>query len=123
MEVKSIRCENDAKWAIGRIDELITQNNLSYEQEEELNILSILLSTWENQHFEEELNQYNDLSGMIKFMMDQHGFTKQVDIIPSIFANKPRASEVLNGKRNPSVVEIKKLNEILRIPFEFMMGD
>ena len=54
-------------------------------------------------------------------MMDQHGLSKQNDLVGSVFANKVRASEVFNSKRNPTLSEIKKLNEFLRIPYELLI--
>ena len=119
--VRSINTKDDAKWAEARIDELVSRRDLTFEEEEELNILSILLTSWEDANIQFPKAESLDLVETIEFMMDQHGLTKQADLVGSIFANKVRASEVFNRKRNPTLTEIKNLNEILKIPFELLI--
>jgi len=121
MTVKSILSKKDAKLAETRIDELVTRDDLSFEEDEELNILSILLTNWEDENIKFSKVEVLDLVENIKFMMDQHGYRKQTDLIPSVFANRARASEVLSKKRNPTLQEIKNLNQFLRIPYELLI--
>ena len=119
--VRSINSKEDAKYAEARIDELILRNKLSFEEKEELNILSILLVNWEDEHVEFPEASTLDIVETIKFMMDQHGLTKQKDLVGTVFLNKVRASEVFNSKRAPTLQEIKKLNKYLRIPYELLI--
>ena len=119
--VKSINSKEDARRAEARIDKLVSRNDLSFKEEEELNILSILLTNWEDENVEFPESSKLDLVETIKFMMDQHGLSKQNDLVGPVFANKVRASEVFNSKRSPTLSEIKKLNEFLRIPYELLI--
>ena len=119
--VRSINTKKDALRAEKRIDELVIRNDLSFVEEEELNILSVLLTNWEDNNIKFPKAETLDLVETIEFMMDQHGFTKQADLIGSVFANKVRASEVFTRKRNPTLQEIKNLNAYLKIPFELLI--
>lgn len=121
MKVKSIQSKKDAEWTETRIDELVSRHDLSFEEDEELNILSILLTSWEDENVQFPEIESLDLVETIEFMMDQHGFQRQADLISSVFANKARASEVFNKKRNPTLQEIKKLNQFLRIPYKLLI--
>jgi len=121
MTVKSIRTRKEAKWAEARIDELVVRRDLSFEEDEELNILSILLTSWEDENIPFPKVESLDLVETIKFMMDQNNLTKQVDLVETVFANKVRASEVFNRNRIPTLQEIKNLNKYLKIPFELLI--
>ena len=44
--VKSVNSKEDARMAEARIDKLVSRNDLSFKEEEELIILSILLTNW-----------------------------------------------------------------------------
>ncbi len=119
--VRSIHTKSDARLAEARIDELVRRIDLSFEDEEDLNILSILLTNWEDENIIFPKSEDLDVVETIEFMMDQHGLTKQVNLVGNVFANKVRASEVFNRKRTPTLNEIKKLNEVLKIPFELLI--
>jgi len=119
--VKSIYTKKDAHEAESRIDELVALKKPSFEEEEELNILSILLTNWEDENLDFPASSTLDVVGNIKFMMDQNGLSKQSELVGHVFANKVRASEVFNSKRLPTLQEIKKLNSFLKIPYEMMI--
>jgi len=51
---------------------------------------------------------------LILFLMDQRGL-RQADMLP-IFGARSIASEVLNGKREPSKTHIRRLAEFFHIP-------
>jgi len=50
---------------------------------------------------------------MIRYLMEQQGL-KQADLVP-IFGARSIASDVINGKREPSKPHIRKLAEFFRI--------
>ena len=79
------------------------------------------MTNWEDENVSFPKPESLDLVETIQFMMDQHGYQKQADLIGLIFANKARASEVFNKKRNPTLQEIKNLNKYLRIPYELLI--
>ena len=51
---------------------------------------------------------------MIQFLMDQRHL-RQADLLP-VFGSRSVASEVLNGKREPSKAHIRKLAEFFHVP-------
>jgi len=119
--VRSINSKEDARYTETKIDELVSQNKLSFAEEDELNILSILLSNWEDEHIEFPEASSLEIVETITFMMDQHGLTRQNDLVGTVFSNKVRASEVFNSKRTPTLQEIKNLHNYLKIPYELLI--
>jgi len=120
--VKSIYTKRDALEAETRIDELVALKKPSFEEEEELNILSVLFTSWEDENIDFPASSTLDVVGNIQFMMDQRGPTKQSELVGQVFANKVRGSEVFNSKRLPTIQEVKKLNSFLKIPYEMLIG-
>jgi HTH-type transcriptional regulator/antitoxin HigA len=51
---------------------------------------------------------------LIRFLMDQRGL-RQADLLP-IFGARSIASDVLNGRREPSKAHIRRLAEFFQIP-------
>ncbi len=56
---------------------------------------------------------------MIRFLMEQRGI-KQADLVP-IFGSRGLASEVVNGKREPSKAHIRKLSEFFHVSPELFL--
>ena len=51
--------------------------------------------------------------GMIRFLMERRG-PKQADLLP-VFGSRSVASDVINGKREPSKMHIRKLAEFFHV--------
>ena len=83
---------------------------------DELEVLSILIEKYENEHFPVGLP---DPIEAIKFRMEQLGYN-QVDLA-EVVGLKSRASEILNKKRKLSLDMIRQLHEKLHIPTEVLI--
>ena len=117
MKITPIRNEKDYQEALNRL-ELIFDSKLGTPQGDELEILSILIDRYENEHFPIEMP---DPIEAIKFRMEQMGM-KQKDLA-AVVGFKSRVSEILNGKRKLTLNMIRKLNKTLRIPTEVLVQD
>ncbi|QNJ98154.1 helix-turn-helix domain-containing protein [Constantimarinum furrinae] len=117
MKISPIRNEKDYQAALDRL-ELIFDAKQGTPEGDELEILSILIDRYENEHFPIEMP---DPIEAIKFRMDQMGM-KQKDLA-DIVGFKSRVSEILNGKRKLTLSMIRSLNKTLRIPTEVLVQD
>lgn len=117
MKITPIKNEKDYQNALNRL-EVIFEAKKGTEQGDELEILSILIDNYENEHFPIGMP---DPIEAIKFRMEQMGM-KQKDLA-EIFGFKSRVSEILNKKRKLTLEMIRKLNTTLNIPTEVLIQD
>lgn len=117
MNIKPIKNEKDYQHALARL-ELIFDAKKGSSQSDELEVLAILIDTYENEHFPIGMP---DPIEAIKFRMEQMGM-KQKDLADAM-GFKTRVSEVLNRKRKLTLEMIRKLNEVLRIPTEVLVQE
>jgi HTH-type transcriptional regulator/antitoxin HigA len=115
MTIKPIKTEEDYKEGLARL-EIIFDAKLGSPEGDELEILGILLDTYEKEHYPIGLP---DPIEAIKFRMEQMNYT-QADLA-KIIGVKSRASEILNRKRKLSLDMIRKLHEKLKIPTEVLI--
>ncbi|MGV9011253.1 MAG: helix-turn-helix domain-containing protein [Flavobacteriales bacterium] len=115
MTITPIRNEKDYQAALKRLDRIFDAKKGSKEGDE-LEVLAILIDTYENAHFPIGMP---DPIEAIKFRMEQMGM-KQKDLADAM-GFKSRVSEVLNRKRKLTLEMIRKLNEVLRIPTEVLV--
>jgi antitoxin component HigA of HigAB toxin-antitoxin module len=57
----------------------------------------------------------------LKFAMDQHGATQKD--LADILGSRSRASEILNGKREMSLAQIRRLSKVWGIPIALLVGE
>ncbi|MFQ3172940.1 MAG: HTH-type transcriptional regulator/antitoxin HigA [Flavobacterium sp.] len=117
MKITPIRNEKDYQNALKRL-EVIFDAKKGTEQGDELEIVSILIDNYENEHFPIGMP---DPIEAIKFRMEQMGM-KQKDLA-EIFGFKSRVSEILNKKRKLTLEMIRKLNTTLHIPTEVLIQE
>ncbi|WP_405199159.1 type II toxin-antitoxin system HigA family antitoxin [Christiangramia sp. LLG6405-1] len=117
MKIKPIRNEQDYQNALDRL-EVIFDAKRGTEEGDELEILSILIDNYENEHFPIGMP---DPIEAIKFRMEQMGM-KQKDLA-EVFGFKSRVSEILNKKRKLTLEMVRKLNTQLHIPTEVLIQD
>jgi HTH-type transcriptional regulator/antitoxin HigA len=115
MNIKPIKTENDYNQALERL-EIIFDAQSGSPEADELEILSILIDQYENEHFAINLP---DPIEAIKFRMEQMGYN-QTDLA-KIVGLKSRASEILNRKRKLTLEMIRNLNEKLHIPTDVLI--
>ena len=121
MEKLDIRPIKDAEshgLAMERIDFLMSLDELSDEQVSDLEVLAILVEKYESEQFPVRLPTCVEA---IEFRMDQLEI-KQTQLAEMIGFPKSRISEVLNGKRKPSLDMMRALRDHLNIPAEVLLG-
>ena len=115
MKIKPIKTEQDYQQALERLEEIFDAKKGTKEGDE-LEILGILIETYENEHFPIDLP---DPIEAIKFRMEQMGYNQ--NDLANIIGLKSRASEILNRKRKLSLEMIRQLHERLHIPTDVLI--
>jgi len=110
MEIKPIKTEKDYEKALERL-EYIFDTEVNTKDGDELEILSILIENYENEHFMIDLP---DPIEAIKFRMEQLGYNQKD--LAEVVGLKSRASEILNKKRKLSLDMIRQLHKKMHIP-------
>ena len=115
MTVKPIKTKKDYNLAMERLEALFDAKKGTPEGDE-LEVLSILIERYEDEHFPVGLP---DPIEAIKFRMEQMGYN-QVDLA-KVVGLKSRASEILNRKRKLSLDMIRQLHDKLNIPTDVLI--
>ena len=101
--------------ALQRLEEVFDAKTGSAEGDE-LELLGILISNYENEHFPIDLP---DPIEAIKFRMEQLDYNQ--NDLARVIGLKSRVSEILNRKRKLSLAMIRKLHEVLHIPTDVLI--
>lgn len=117
MKLKVIKTEKEYNAALARLEEIF-DSKLNSKDADELELLSVLIEKYENEHYPIDLP---DPIEAIKFRMEQLGY-KQKDLAEAI-GLKSRVSEILSRKRKLTIEMIRKLNMILGIPTEVLIKE
>ena len=115
MNIKLIKTKKDYKEALVRVEKNWDAKHGTV-QGDELEILSMLIETYEKENFE---ILPPDPVAAIKFRMEQMGLEKK-DLAKIIGAN--RTSEVLRKKRGLTLKMIRSLHIALHIPTDSLVG-
>jgi HTH-type transcriptional regulator/antitoxin HigA len=115
MKIKPIRTEQDYEQAMKRLEKIFHAEPGSKE-DDELEILSMLIEKYENEHYP---IAPPDPIEAIKFRMEQMNFSQNE--LAEIIGHKSKASEILNRKRKLSLSMIRKLSEKLQIPSDVLI--
>ena len=115
MNVKLIKNENDYNQALQRL-EVIFDAKQGTKQGDELELLTMLIEQYENEHFPINLP---DPIEAIKFRMEQLDYSQ--NDLAKVIGLKSRASEILNKKRKLSLEMIRNLHDKLNIPTEVLI--
>lgn len=115
-----ISSEEELERMTEQVDRLMTkgirQDGLSPEEEKLLELMSVLIETYEDEHYPMPEVPPNEI---LKFLMEQKDL-KQSDLLP-IFGSSGIASEVVNGKRSISKAQAKKLAEYFKVSVELFI--
>ena len=115
MTLKPIKTKKDYQQALERL-ELIFDAKKNTSEGDELEILSILIEKYEDEHFP---IGFPDPIEAIKFRMEQLGYN-QTDLA-KVVGLKSRASEILNKKRKLTLEMIRLIHNSLKIPTEVLI--
>jgi HTH-type transcriptional regulator/antitoxin HigA len=118
MEIRPLHTEEDYNAALAIVSELVDADPAPDTPDgDRLDILSILVERYENEHFPIERPEPVEA---IKFRMEQAGLTV-TDMKPYI-GNTNRVYEILGGRRQLSLEMIRRLHSGLKIPAEVLIG-
>lgn len=115
MNIKPIKTQKDYEQALERL-EVIFDAKQGTAEGDELELLGILVDTYENDNFPIDLP---DPVEAIKFRMEQLGYNQ--NDLADVVGLKSRASEILNRKRKLSLEMIRQIHERLNIPTEVLI--
>ncbi len=115
MKLKLIKNDRQLSEALERVNQLWNAKRETPEREE-LEVLSLLIEKYEEEHYPIPAS---DPIEAIKFLMEQNNLTRK-DLQPFI-GSMGRVSEILNRKRDLSLVMIKRLHHGLKIPYESLI--
>lgn len=115
MNIKPIKTQKDYEQALERL-EVIFDAKQGTAEGDELELLGILVNTYENENFPIDLP---DPVEAIKFRMEQLGYNQ--NDLADVVGLKSRASEILNRKRKLSLEMIRQIHERLNIPTEVLI--
>ena len=115
MNVKPIKTKKDYGDALKRM-EVIFDAKPGTKQGDELEVLSILIEKYEDEHFP---IGYPDPIEAIKFRMEQLGYSQ--NDLAEVVGLKSRASEILNKKRKLTLEMIRQISQTLKIPTEVLV--
>jgi HTH-type transcriptional regulator/antitoxin HigA len=115
--IKVIKSRKDYEAALARIDVLINAEAGTPEANE-LEVLGILVADYEDKN---EPIDLPDIQDAIRFEMDRLGM-KPKDLIPLI-GSRAKVSEVMSGKKRPTLRMMRALHKHLGIPAEVLLQD
>ena len=94
----------------------IKQGELSPEEENLLELFSVLIEAYEDKHYPFPEVAPNEI---LKFLMAENDY-RQSDLM-HVFGSSGIASEVVNGKRSISKAQAKKLAEFFKVSVELFI--
>ena len=110
MEIRPIKTEKDYEKALEKL-ETIFDAETGTKEGDELEVISILIEKYENEHYIIDLP---DPVEAIKYRMEQLGYNQ--NDLAEVIGLKSRASEILNRKRKLSLEMIRQLHKNMHIP-------
>lgn len=116
----AISNDEDLELMTEHVDRLMSKGirsgGLSPEEETLLELLSVLIEAYEDEHYPIPDATPTE---MLNFFMEDRGL-KQSDLLP-VFGSSGIASEVVNGKRSISKTQAKKLAEFFNVSVELFI--
>ncbi len=122
MEIRTIKNDDEMRQMGARIDAFLDAHageleNLSPEDAEELELMSMVLAAYEAKRY---TVPHPDPIDFIRFMMEQKGL--KVRDLAECFGTTSRAYEVLNRKRSLTLGMIRRLRVALGCPADALIG-
>ncbi|MBX3289524.1 MAG: helix-turn-helix domain-containing protein [Acidobacteria bacterium] len=111
-----IETENDYEQMLKMIDRLMKkdEDSLSPEEDRLIRLLAVLVEDYESRHY--PIDTTSNPSVALRELMREHGL-KQVDMV-DIFGSQGTVSQVLNGKREISKAQARKLSARFHLPID-----
>ncbi len=112
-----IRTVKDNARALRRIDQLMRNDDLSSAEREMLDLLTLLVERFEDQHY--ALKSASPIE-VVRELMEANGVSQSE--LAKIIGSKGLASEMLSGKREISKSQALKLSERFHVPAAVFLG-
>ncbi|MFC2086037.1 type II toxin-antitoxin system HigA family antitoxin [Bacteroidota bacterium] len=116
--VSLIKTDEQLDEALAEIGVLLDLDDTTPEQEDKIELLSLVIEAYESKRFQFEKPDPVD---MIEFAMDQHNL-RQRDLIP-ILGSRSRVSEILTRKRRLTLKMMRALHSEYHIPLELLVQE
>jgi len=113
-----IKNDKQLNEALERVNQLWDAKSDTSERDE-LEVLTLLIEKYEEEHYPIPASEPIEAIEAIKFLMDQNNLTRK-DLQPFL-GSMSRVSEILNRKRDLSLIMIKRLHHGLNIPYESLI--
>jgi HTH-type transcriptional regulator / antitoxin HigA len=112
----AIESEDDYERILSLIDQLMRKDEdaLSPEEDRLLRLLAVLVEDYESHHY--PMDSPANPSVALRELMREHEL-KQADMV-EIFGSQGTVSQVLNGKREISKAQARKLSKRFRLPID-----
>ncbi|MBX3484763.1 helix-turn-helix domain-containing protein [Phenylobacterium sp.] len=117
MDIRPIRTASDHEAALREIDRLWGAE-VGSDDGDRLDVLATLVERYEEGHFPIPTSTPLEV---LKFMMEQTG-RRQTDLA-NLLGSRSRASEILSGRRNLTLDQIRLLAREWRIPAGALVGE
>jgi HTH-type transcriptional regulator / antitoxin HigA len=112
-----IRTQAENDYYLGVVEKLmLKETTLSKEETALLDLLSLLIETFERKHY--QINKAEPRAILNELMAANR--LKQADLL-TVFGSKSRVSEVVNGKRDISKEQAKKLAAFFHVSAELFI--
>lgn len=118
LEIRPVKTVADHTWAMEQINALMSKDKLADDEARQLEVLAILVEKYEGEHFPVEPPT---LAEAIEFRIDQLNINRS-QLAELIKFPKSRVSEVMNGRRAPSLDMMRALHDKLGIPADVLLG-
>jgi HTH-type transcriptional regulator/antitoxin HigA len=117
MEIRAIHNDDDLTAALRRIDE-IWEAEPGSKEDDELDVLTYLVEKFERERY--PIPKAAPLE-VLKFSMEQNDRSQRD--LAELLGSRSRASEILNGKRDLTLDQIRLLAREWRIPAGALIGE
>ncbi len=114
--IKPIKTKKDYKDALSVLESYF-DTKTSNRENELIEILSVLVEKYEEEHF--PIEAPNPIEA-IKFRKEQLGLSNKD--IANVLGGRNRLSEIFNKKRNLTIKMMRALHKKLQIPVESLLG-
>ena len=117
MNLKVFKTEHEYEYGLNRLEQIFDAQ-VGTKEGDELELLSLLIENYEQQHFPIDLP---DPVEAIKFRMEQMNY-KAKDLA-KVIGYPSRVTEILNRKRKLSLDMIRQINRIMHIPTDVLIQE
>jgi HTH-type transcriptional regulator/antitoxin HigA len=120
MDIRPIRTDDDHRAAAMEAERLFDaaqKRRLGRDEEDRLEILTVLIQDYEATHF---ALPAGDPADVLADFMDEHGYSRAD--LGRLIGSRSRATEVLNRQRALTVDMIRTISRAWRIPADLLIG-